>query len=47
MNDNSTKHLKSLILNITTKLNELEMITDLYQATQQLNDIKKKIKLNN
>ena len=43
MNDNSTKHLKSLILNITTKLNELEMITDLYQATQQLNDIKKKI----
>ena len=43
MKDNSTKHLKSLILNITTKLNELEMITDLYQATQQLNDIKKKI----
>ena len=24
-------------------MNELEMITDLYQATQQLNDIKKKI----
>ena len=39
---------KSIILNLTTKLNELELITDLYQATQQLNDIKKIIeKANN